>query len=125
MTADMIEFREERLEILRELYTLYKEEVYRRREQMMRLTASGSAFLLLLLFASMWSPLHPFDLTLAILAITGTATFSALFVYLIVQQRDRHQMAKQSLIEIERALGLYEEGYYLDHKALYPLDWQI
>ena len=34
-------------------------------------------------------------------------------------------MAKQSLIEIERAFGLYEEGFYLSiTKSLYPKDWQ-
>ena len=35
---------EKRLEILKGLYPLYKEEVYRRREQMMRITALGSAY---------------------------------------------------------------------------------
>ena len=39
----------EQLEIVRILYPWYKEEVFSRREQMMRLTAFGSAFLVLLL----------------------------------------------------------------------------
>lgn len=124
MTESLAESREERLEILKLLYPLYKEEVYRRREQMMRLTAAGSALLLLLLFAIMWTTPHLFTDTMAMLTIAGVSTFSSLLVYLIVQQRDRHQLAKQSLIEIEGALGLYQEGFYLDHKALYPQDWQ-
>ncbi len=41
--------REEQLGILKVLYPLYKEEVFRRREQMMRLTAFASAFLVLLI----------------------------------------------------------------------------
>ena len=49
---------------------------------------------------------------------------NAIFVYLILQQRDRHQVAKQTLIEIERVLGLYDEGLYLVGKSLYPKDWQ-
>ena len=33
-------------------------------------------------------------------------------------------MRKQTLIEMERVLGLYDEGLYLIGKALYPQDWQ-
>ena len=50
--------------------------------------------------------------------------FSALFIYLILQQRERHRFAKQTLIEIEKILGLYEKGLYLKEKTLYPEDWQ-
>ncbi|MEC4673083.1 MAG: hypothetical protein VST68_02725 [Nitrospirota bacterium] len=124
MTDDFTEATKERIEILRGLYPLYKEEVYCRREQMMRITALGSAFLLLLLLAKVWGTPHPLDDTMALLASTGMTIFWSILVYLILQQRDRHHMAKQSLIEIERALGLYEEGFYLDHKTLYPKDWQ-
>ncbi len=116
---------EEQLEILRMLYPWYKEEVFRRREQMMRLTAFASAFLVLLLvtmFAVPGQPRH--DVTEALFAITGVALFSGVFGYLILQQRDRHRMAKQALIEIERALGLYEEGAYLAGRSLYPDDWK-
>ena len=63
-------------------------------------------------------------LTIKVFAITGTALFSALFIYLILQQRDRHRVAKQTLIQMEQVLGLYEEGLYLVGKALYPKDWQ-
>ena len=52
MTEYVTQSHEERWEILKDLYPLYKEEVYRRREQMMRLAGFGSAFLLILLFAS-------------------------------------------------------------------------
>ena len=124
MTENISESRGERLETLIELYPLYKEEVYLRREQMMKLTALGSALLLVLLFAIIWVTPCRFDGTEAILAITGLAIFWSLLVYLILQQRDRHQMAKQSLIEIERTLGLYKEGFHIKHKALYPQDWQ-
>ena len=110
--------RDEQLEVVRILYPWYKEEVYRRREQMIRLTAFGSAFLILLLITI---------LALAIVKIfsmSGVALFSALFIYLILQQRDRHRLAKKTLIEIEKVLGLYEEGFYLEGQTLYPEDWQ-
>ena len=116
--------REEQLEVLRVLYPWYKEEVFRRREQMMRLTAFASAFLVLLLVTIMAvSPSHTTNFTTRLFAITGIALFSAIFAYLILQQRDRHRVAKQTLIEMERVLGLYDEGLYLG-KALYPKDWQ-
>lgn len=117
--------RQEQLEVLRILYPWYKEEVFRRREQMMRLTAFASAFLVLLLVTMLAVPSRPRpDFTVALFAITGVALFSAIFAYLILQQRTRHRMAKQALIEIERVLGLYDEGLYLVGKALYPEEWQ-
>ena len=95
--------------------------MFRRREQMMRLTAFGSAFLVLLLITILaLSPPGPVHLTIKVFATTGTALFSALFIYLILQQRDRHRVAKQTLIEMEQVLGLYEEGLYLVGKASVP-----
>jgi hypothetical protein len=117
--------REEQLEVLKILYPWYKQEVFRRREQMMRLTAFASAFLVLLLVTMLAVPSRTrTDFTMAVFAITGVAIFSAVFAYLILQQRNRHRLAKQALIEIERVLGLYDEGLYLLGKTLYPEDWQ-
>ena len=120
--------RDEQIEVLKILYPWYKEEVFRRREQMMRLTAFACAFLVLLLVTMLAVPAFPArprpDFTVALFAITGVALFSAMFAYLILQQRNRHRMAKQALIEIERVLGLYDEGLYLVGKALYPEHWQ-
>ncbi len=125
MTEHAVKLSEEQLEVFRVLYPWYKEEVFRRREQMMRLTAFGSAFLVLLLVTILaLSPPYPVHLTIKVFTITGTALFSALFVYLILQQRNRHRVAKQTLIEMEQVLGLYEEGLYTVGKALYPKDWQ-
>jgi len=122
---DTQSLRQEQLDVLRILYPWYEEEVFRRREQMMRLTAFASAFLVLLLVTMLAVPSKPRpDFTVALFAITGVALFSAIFAYLILQQRTRHRMAKQALIEIERVLGLYDEGLYLVGKALYPEDWQ-
>jgi O-antigen/teichoic acid export membrane protein len=123
---ESVHLREEQLEVLKILYPWYKEEVFRRREQMMRLTAFASAFLVLLLVTMLAVPARPRpDFTVALFAITGVALFSAIFAYLILQQRNRHRMAKQALIEIERVLGLYDEGLFILGKTLYPEDWQI
>lgn len=124
MTETPAKLSEEQLEVFRVLYPWYKEEVFRRREHMMRLTAFGSAFLVLLLITILALSPSPMDPTVKVFAVTGTALFSALFVYLILQQRDRHRLAKHTLVEMERVLGLYEEGRYLVDKALYPEDWR-
>jgi hypothetical protein len=117
--------RDQQIEILKALYPSYKEEVYRRREQMMKLTAFACSFLVLLLVTMLTASVssRP-DLTTALFAVSGVALFSALFAYLILQQRNRHRMAKEALIEIERLLGLYDEGFYLEGKSLYPEHWQ-
>jgi hypothetical protein len=116
---------DQQIEILKALYPSYKEEVYRRREQMMKLTAFACSFLVLLLVTMLAAPTPSrSDVTTALFAVTGVALFSALFAYLILQQRNRHHMAKEALIEIERLLGLYDEDFFLEGKSLYPDHWQ-
>lgn len=117
--------RDQQVEILKALYPSYKEEVYRRREQMMKLTAFACSFLVLLLVTMLAAPAPARPaLTTVLFAATGVALFSALFAYLILQQRARHRMAKKALIDIERLLGLYDEGMYLEGRSLYPDHWQ-
>lgn len=121
----MKSLRDQQVDILKALYPSYKEEVYRRREQMMKLTAFACSFLVLLLITMLAAPAPSrSEFTTALFAVTGVALFSALFAYLILQQRNRHHMAKEALIEIERLLGLYDEGFYLESKSLYPEHWQ-
>ena len=112
-------------QVLTVLYPLYKEEVYRRREQMMRLTAFGSLGLIAMLFALLLSPqkdrLTGFD-TLVI----GVASliWCGLFCALILQQQSRHRLAKQVLIQLEQALGFYEDGLFVENHSLYPEGWK-
>ena len=119
------ELTEDQLEIFRVLYPLFKEEVFRRREQMMRLSAIASGFLLLLLMFLLvivpWQgPTH----ILRWFAISAVALFSGLLAYLILQQAERHRMAKCQMIELEKGLGLYNEGWPNGDHALYPNHWQ-
>jgi len=123
--SELQRLRDEQLEVLKILYPWYKEEVFRRREQMMRLTAFASAFLVLLLVTMLAVPSQDHSgVTGELFAITGIALFTAIFAYLILQQRDRYRMAKQALVEIERAIGLYDEGLYVTGRSLYPEEWQ-
>jgi len=120
-----VDLTDEQVEVFRVLYPIFKDEVFQRREQMMRLTAFASGFLVMLLITmlalSPWpgptSPTRWF-------AISGVALFSGLFAYLILQHADRHRMAKQQLIELEKALGLYENGWQLSGDAFFPKNWQ-
>jgi len=111
--------------VLTVLYPLYKEEVYRRREQMMRLTAFGSLGLIAMLFALLLSPqkdrLTSFDTLL--IGLTSLI-WCGLFCALILQQQYRHRLAKQVLVQLEQALGFYEEGLVVEHQALYPEGWK-
>jgi hypothetical protein len=107
------------------LYPLYKSEVYQRREQMMRLTAFGSFTLIAMTFALVLSPLKsrlsPIE---AVLLGLASLIWCGVCCILILQQQHRHRLAKQVLIQIEQALGFYEDGLFMDHQALYPAKWK-
>jgi hypothetical protein len=120
-----IETSQEPLEVFRVLYPLFKEEVFRRREQMIRLSVFHNAFLVLLLVTMLAvSPGHPPDPTTRWLAISGLALFSGFFAYVILQQAERHRMAKQQLIELEKGIGLYDSDGPQPGKPAYPAHWQ-
>ncbi|UCH91121.1 MAG: hypothetical protein JSU60_08545 [Nitrospirota bacterium] len=116
---------DEQVEVFRVLYPIFKDEVFQRREQMMRLTAFASAFLVMLLITILaLSPLPGTTSPIRWFAISGVALFSGLFAYLILQHADRHRMAKQQLIELEKVFGLYENSWQLSGNALFPKNWQ-
>jgi hypothetical protein len=120
-----MEISQEQLEVFRVLYPLFKEEVFRRREHMIRLSVFHNAFLVLLLVTMLAvSPNHTPDPTTRWLAVSGMALFSGFFAYVILQQADRHRMAKQQLIELEKGIGLYEDGWHHNGKTAYPEQWQ-
>jgi len=112
-------------QLLTVMYPLYKEEVYRRREQMMLLTAYGSLGLIAMLFALLLSPQRD-QLTSFGTLFIGLASliWCGLFCALILQQQYRHRLAKQVLIQLEQALGFYEEGLVVEHQSLYPEGWK-
>ncbi len=114
-----------RPDVLTVLYPWYKEEVFRRRELMMRLTGFGGTIQVFLLITLLIIPVrHPATLTMVTLSATAVALFTALFVYLILQQQERHRLAKQVLIKLEQELGLYEAGSTTEGSPLYPAQWQ-
>ena len=56
--------------------------------------------------------------------LLGVVVFSSLLIDQIRQQDLRHKQAKHELIEIEKALGFFEENSYLPGRSLYPQTWQ-
>lgn len=115
---------DERHSTLLMLYPLFKEEVYRRRQEMMRWTAYGSAGLLAMLLLLVLHP-HTNQLTSTETLLAGLAglIWCGLFCALIRQQQDRHRQAKQVLIQLEQALNLYAEGIFVEDHSLYPQTW--
>jgi VIT1/CCC1 family predicted Fe2+/Mn2+ transporter len=112
-------------QVLTVLYPLYKDEVYKRREQMMRLTAFGASGLIAMVFLLLLSPLKS-RLSAPESIVLGLAGFiwCGLFCALILQQQYRHRLAKQVLIQLEQALGFYEDGLFVEKQPLYPGKWR-
>jgi hypothetical protein len=112
-------------QVLTVLYPLYKDEVYKRREQMMRLTALGSLGLIAMLFAFLLSSQkHHLSSADAFLMGVAGLIWCGLFCALVLQQQYRHRLAKQVLIQIEQAWGFYEEGLFVENQSLYPDGWR-
>jgi len=112
-------------QVLTVLYPLYKDEVYKRREQMMRLTALGAFGLIAMVFALLLSPAKSrLSAAETILLSLVALIWCGIFCGLIVQQRYRHRLAKQVLIQLEQALGFYEDGLFIENQALYPAKWK-
>lgn len=115
---------EERRSTLLTLYPLFKEEVYRRRHEMMRWTVFGSAGLIAMLVALALNQ-HKDRPTSVEALLVGLASliWCGLFCALIRQQQHRHRQAKQVLIQLEQALELYEQGIFMENRTLYPEAW--
>lgn len=111
--------------VLLTLYPLFKEEVYRRREQMMRWTAIGAGSLVsILLLLVLIRTGHRLTLGHRTLLGGGILLLTSTFITLIWQQRERHRQAKHTLIQLEQALGLFDSNAFLHDRALYPDQWQ-
>lgn len=107
------------------LYRLFKEEIYRRREQMMRWTAIGAGSLIAILLITVLAPsTRSLSLAPRLLLAGATLVLALMYAGLIWQQHYRHQQAKQQLITLEHAIGLFENAWLHDDQSLYPKSWQ-
>lgn len=116
---------DERREIVLRLYPIFKEEVYRRRDQMMRWTAIGAGSLVAILSIILLIPsAHSLSTPSRLLLACATLVLSITYMGIIWQQHNRHRQAKQQLIKIEQALGLFGAPPSHYDNILYPEDWQ-
>jgi len=107
------------------LYTIFKEEVYHRREQMMRWTAIGAGSLVTLLLIILLIPsARLLTIPARLLLASGSLLLALTFGVMLWQQHTRHRQAKQQLIRLEEALALFEEGHRPDNHSIYPAQWQ-
>ena len=109
----------QKLETLRMLYPIFKKEVFDRRERMMKIAGLAGGFLILLQTLILYLSISSGLLIISVIIFTGLALAQ------IFQQSRRHEQAKQGVIEIEKALGLFEPGTYLPNRPLYPEHWKI
>jgi hypothetical protein len=112
----------QRMEVLKTVYPIFKNEVYARRQSMTWIAMAGSAALLGLLLVGSFQWFSVDLLRWPI--ILGVVVFSSFLIDQIRQQDMRHKQAKHELIEIEKALGFFEEDSYLPGRSLYPQTWQ-
>jgi len=116
---------DERRETVLQLYPIFKEEVYRRREQMMRWTAIGAGSLVAILSIVLLVPAaRSLSAPSRLLLAGATLLLAITYMGIIRQQHNRHRQAKQQLIKLEQALGLFKELSEHNDHALYPDDWQ-
>ena len=107
------------------LYQTFKEEVYQRRNQMMRWTAIGAGSLMTLLLIVLLVPsAHLLAFPARLLLASGSLLLALTFAMMVWQHHDRHRQAKQQLITLEQTLGLFEKQPWPDDRPMYPDNWQ-
>ncbi len=111
------------VEVLKSLYPIFKREVYERREQLTRIGRFGIGFNLGIMMLCFLFPVETGIPALKLYVSIAILILSSLMVYQMKQHRHRHLLAKQAVIQIEKALLLFEPGVYLPHETLYPKDW--
>jgi hypothetical protein len=117
---------QERMDLFKVLYPLFKIEVYHRRDQILKVASLSSGFFLVLVFVLSCFRVfgvsfrsHFFHMIIALLL------FEAVICYHLVQQKSRHEQAKRMLISLEEQMGFFKEGVTKASKGFYPEKWKI
>jgi hypothetical protein len=111
-------------DLLSTLCPMFKEEVYRRTRRISNLMIGGSAGLVagMLWFATWADELGGLE---RLLCAIGVIAVVGAMLHQISREASRHAGAKEALIRIERALGLFEPGRHMPAAALYPEEWMV
>jgi hypothetical protein len=103
---------------------MFKEEVYRRTSRISNITIFGAGGLVAgMLWFATWA--DEFGGLERVLCAVGVIVFVAALLYQVSREASRHAGAKDALIRIERALGLFEPGRHMPAAALYPEAWMV
>ena len=113
-----------KVEVLKALYPIFKKEIYDRREQMTRISRFGMGLFLSMMILILIFPVEMGSNALKFFSSSATAVLTGLLVFQMKQHRKRHIMAKHAVIQIEKALFLFEPDVYLPGKGLYPEEWK-
>jgi len=111
-------------DLLTTLCPMFKEEVYRRTARIGNITILGAAGLVGgMLWYATWA--DEFGDVERLLCALGVVMFLGALLYQVSREAERHAEAKDALIRIERALGLFEPGRHLPAAAVYPEAWMV
>ena len=111
-------------DLLTALCPMFKDEVYRRTARIGNVTIGGTVALVGgMLWYAVWS--DEFDVIERLLCMSAVVALVATLLIQISREASRHAGAKQALIQVERALGLFESGRYLPDAPLYPEEWSV
>lgn len=111
-------------DLLTTLCPMFKEEVYRRTARIGNITIFGTAVLVGgMLWYATWA--DEFGEVERLLCVVGVAIFVAGLLVQVSREAARHAGAKEALIRVERALGLFEAGRHAPGEALYPEAWSV
>ncbi len=111
-------------DLLSTLCPMFKEEVYRRTRRISNLMIGGSTGLVAgMLWFATWA--DEFGDAERLVCAAGVVVLVGALLHQISREAARHAGAKDALIRIERALGLFEPGRHMPAAALYPEAWMI
>ncbi len=111
-------------DLLTTLCPMFKEEVYRRTARISNITMFGAAALVGgMLWYATWA--DEFGAVERLLCAAAVAIFIGALLYQVSREAARHAGAKEALIRIERALGLFEPGRHMPAAAIYPEAWMV
>ncbi|MBI3594414.1 MAG: hypothetical protein HY200_05590 [Nitrospirae bacterium] len=118
--------REEKIEIFKVLYPLFKREVYHRRDQILKVASLSSALFLTLIFIGGWLRSNGVILRSAFFPMIASAVIFELGIcYHLYQHKSRHEQAKRMLISLEEQMGFFENGIMEASKGFYPETWRV
>ncbi len=113
------------LETFRVLYPIFKEEVYRRRQVMGKITRLGVlCFLLMSIFVAFFDSEAEIKWIIKIGLVGGVVISLFVMLFQVIQEKSRHEQAKLQLITLEEGLKFFDSGAYLPGQSLYPDIWK-